>query len=56
VIVSYYTPAPNKDQVKHITWNGPKDIFSKPLERWSDARVFAGALILLMVILYYLLG
>ncbi len=56
VIVSCYTPAPNEDQVKQITWDGPKDIFSKRLERWSDARVLAGALILLMVILYYLLG
>ena len=56
VIVSYFTPAPNKDQVKQITWDGPKDIFSKRVDRWSDARVLAGALILLVSILYYLLG
>ena len=56
VIVSYFTPVPNTEQVKQITWDGPKDIFSKRVERWSDARVLAGALIFLVAILYYLLG
>tara|TARA_S200000501_G_scaffold141907_1_gene134006 strand:+ start:225 stop:1850 length:1626 start_codon:yes stop_codon:yes gene_type:complete len=56
VIVSYLTPAPKKDQVEQITWDGPKEIFSLRVERWSDPRVLAGTLILLVVILYCLLG
>ena len=53
VIVSLATPPPPADQVEATTWPEPLQvIFRDPLIGASDARVIAGVLLALMVVLY----
>lgn len=54
VVVSLVTPAPAEASIHGLTWQNPLSvIFGRPLKSWSDARIFAGVLLVTMAILYY---
>jgi len=53
--VSLITPAPPAEQVENTTWPNPLVvIFQGRLAGLSDARLLAGLLLVLMVVLYYI--
>ena len=57
VITSLLTPAPTEEQLAAIHWEPPlKAIFGKKITSWTDPRVFAIGLGVLMIILYFLLN
>jgi len=52
-VVSYMTPAPNKEAIKDYVWDNPKDIlFEGKITSWKDSRVIAGLLLLTLILLY----
>jgi SSS family solute:Na+ symporter len=55
VVVSLMTPAPPAEQVANTTWPNPLSvIFQGRLTGLTDARLLAGVLLALMVVLYYI--
>jgi solute:Na+ symporter, SSS family len=55
VIVSLLTPAPDEERIRGLTWENPLSvIFGKPVTSLIDPRIFAGLLLVTMVILYYI--
>ena len=54
VVTSLLTPKPAPEQVQGRTWDHPfQVIFRGKLTGVADPRVIAGALLVLMVVLYY---
>lgn len=54
VVTSLLTPKPPAEAVRGVTWENPLQvIFRGKLTGLSDPRVIAGALLVLMVVLYY---
>jgi len=57
IVVSLMTPAPERVKTDGLCWNRPFDSLRGPLEaRFTDPRIMAGTLIVVMIILYSLLG
>ncbi len=54
VVTSLLTPTPALENIRGLTWEHPLSVvFGKPFTTVCDARVFAGLLLLTMIILYY---
>jgi len=53
--VSLVTPAPSREHIEDLCWTSPKAVFAGRFEGLSDPRLLAGALCLLMVVMYWLL-
>jgi len=57
IIVSYLTPAPDPEKIKEITWESPLQVFTKgKITGFTDPRVLAGGLLLLLAVLYFLMA
>ncbi|MGB9836848.1 MAG: sodium:solute symporter [Candidatus Saccharicenans sp.] len=55
VIVSLCTPKPPEESIKHLTWEKPSQVLAQgKIQGLSDPRVVAAALMLILVILYYI--
>lgn len=53
-VASLTTPAPALENIQGLTWEHPLSVvFGKPLTTICDPRIFAGLLLLTMIILYY---
>jgi SSS family solute:Na+ symporter len=56
VVVSLLTPRPDPGQVEAMTWRNPLQVIAGGrIKRLSDPRLWAGVLLAIMVVLYYLL-
>lgn len=54
VVVSLLTPKPAPEQVEGLTWKNPIQVIAGGrIRAFSDPRLWAGLLLLMMVILYY---
>jgi len=57
VIVSLMTPAPAPEQLENLCWEHPLQALRKgAIKGVTDPRIMAGALLVLMIILYILMG
>lgn len=55
VVVSLLTPKPDITKIEGITWRNPQEIFfGKAAVRFSDPKILAGLLFVLMIILYFI--
>lgn len=55
VIVSLCTPKPPEESIKRLTWEKPSQVLAQgKIQGLSDPRVVAAALMLILVILYYI--
>jgi SSS family solute:Na+ symporter len=55
VAVSLTTPAPGRRQIEGLCWTNPLAVFSGKLAGFTDPRVLAGGLCLLMAVMYWVL-
>lgn len=57
IVVSLLTPAPERVKTDGLCWDRPLDALRGPLEaKFTDPRIMAGALLIVMVVLYSWLG
>lgn len=57
IVVSLLTPAPEPVKTNGLCWNRPWDALRGPLEaKFTDPRIMAGALLVVMILLYSWLG
>ena len=56
IVISQLTPAPDQHQIRETTWVKPKAIIEGPLNSVFDIRLLAGALLILMIVLYFIFG
>ena len=55
IIVSLFTPRPDEEQIRSITWESPSQVLGGGrIKNISDHRLWAGGLILVMIFLYYI--
>jgi SSS family solute:Na+ symporter len=52
VVVSLLTPAPAADRIKNVCWEHPLAMLRGRLAGWSDPRLIASVLMVVMVVLY----
>jgi SSS family solute:Na+ symporter len=56
VLVSVMTPKPDPQSIEGLTWNKPLQVLAQgKITRFSDPRLLAGFLLIIMIVLYYLL-
>jgi solute:Na+ symporter, SSS family len=57
VIVSLVTPKPDPKNIEGLTWDNPLKVLTRQgkITQFSDPRVIAGILFLIMAVLYYLM-
>ena len=56
VLVSLMTPKPDPQSIEGLTWNKPLQVLAQgKITRFSDPRLLAGFLLIIMIVLYYLL-
>ncbi len=56
VLVSLMTPKPDPQSIEGLTWNKPLQVLAQgKITRFSDPRILAGFLLIIMIVLYYLL-
>jgi SSS family solute:Na+ symporter len=56
VLVSLMTPKPDPQSIEGLTWNKPLQVLAQgKITRFSDPRLLAGFLLIVMIVLYYLL-
>ena len=56
-IISYLTPKPDPAIIAECTWESPLSVIAEgKLKGFKDARILAGILLLVMVILYTIFG
>lgn len=56
-IVSYLTPKPDPEVIAECTWKSPLSVITQgKLKGFTDVRILAGILLLVMVILYSIFG
>ena len=51
-VVSLATPAPAPEKIENLCWTRPLDALRGKMEGMTDPRVMAGALLIIMIILY----
>ena len=57
IVVSLLTPAPEPVKTEGLCWNRPWDALRGPLEaKFTDPRIMAGTLVVVMILLYSWLG
>ena len=56
-VVSYLTPKPDPQVIAECTWKSPVAVITEgKLKGFTDPRILAGILLLVMVILYIIFG
>lgn len=56
VLVSLMTPKPDPQSIEGLTWSKPLQVLAQgKITRFSDPRLLAGFLLIIMIVLYYLL-
>ena len=56
VVVSLLTPPPDPEQVEGLTWKNPLQVLTQgKIQSLWDPRLLAAALLLVMIVLYYIL-
>jgi SSS family solute:Na+ symporter len=56
VVVSLLTPRPDPSQVEAMTWRNPLQVIAGGrIKGFSDPRLWAGVLLAIVAVLYYLL-
>jgi SSS family solute:Na+ symporter len=57
IIVSLATPRPDLKSIEGLTWDKPLRVIAQgKITKFSDPRLWAGILLVIMIILYFLLG
>jgi solute:Na+ symporter, SSS family len=52
-LVSFATPAPDKEQIKELVWGNPSAIIKGKITGVADPRLVAGYLLIILVFFYW---